>query len=370
MTSMARADQPEAEAPGSKAARAARPEGTRRRQPVKRIWQSLFGRERSAVVQLDDAAITAFAARLEEASVLWAAHLAMATQQMREATDQLVTGFARILADLDTIIRPETGAHQVNNTRAEVESRAAMLASCEQQLRSLLATFNGFLESREIVLGSVRNLTSSSGALQGMAEDVGKLARQTNLLSINAAIEAARAGESGRGFAVVASEVRRLSGESGQTGKRIADVVQHFANQMQDTLAQADDRARNDSETIHTSEETVSRVIADVDGTVSALNLRASELREKSEQIRLQVESLMVAFQFQDRVTQILEQVAGSIANATQCLQTSLALGQAPDSTAWATLLAQGYTTAEQRRTAAPGQQQKITAAPSETTFF
>jgi len=342
----------------------------RPRHPVKKVWQSLFGAQRRPVVELDAEALAEFAARIEEASSLWGAHLATANQQIREATEQLVSGFSRILADLDTIIQPEAGAHQHTNTRAEVESRAAMLASCEGQLRTLLATFNGFLESRELVLGSVRNLTSSSGALQGMAEDVGKLARQTNLLSINAAIEAARAGESGRGFAVVASEVRRLSGESGQTGKRIAEVVQHFASQMQDTLAQADDRARNDSETIHSSEATVSRVIADVDGTVSALNLRASELRERSEQIRFQVENLMVAFQFQDRVTQILEQVAGSMASASQCLQTSLARGQAPESVAWATLLAQGYTTGEQRRAAAAGHPHMPAATPSETTFF
>jgi methyl-accepting chemotaxis protein len=293
----------------------------------------------------------------------------MAVHQMRDATEQLVSGFARILADLDTIIQPEAGAHPVSHTREQIESRTDMLANCEEQLRKLLATFHGFLESRDQVLGSVRKLTSSSGALQGMAEDVGKLARQTNLLSINAAIEAARAGESGRSFAVVASEVRRLSGASGETGKRIADVVQHFASQMQDTLAQADDHARHDTDTIHASEQTVSRVIADVDGTVSALNRRAQELQEQSTDIRHQVENLMVAFQFQDRVTQILEQVSGSIVSATQCLQESLEKGQAPESAQWTQMLSHGYTTAEQRRTKA-SHVQSPAAAPSETTYF
>jgi hypothetical protein len=105
-----------------------------------------------------------------------------------------------------------------------------------QQVIGLLQTLDGFVQSRDAVLGSVRALSQASGSLGDMAEDVGKLARQTNLLSINAAIEAARAGESGRGFAVVASEVRRLSSASGETGQRIGSQVQHFSTQMQAAL--------------------------------------------------------------------------------------------------------------------------------------
>lgn len=51
------------------------------------------------------------------------------------------------------------------------------------------------------------------------------VAGQTNLLGLNASIEAARAGESGRGFAVVADEIRKLSGDSAESVKKIGEII-------------------------------------------------------------------------------------------------------------------------------------------------
>jgi methyl-accepting chemotaxis protein len=226
------------------------------------------------------------------------------------------------------------------------------------------------VRSRDEVMQSVQSLAGASSSLGLMAEDVAKLARQTNLLSVNAAIEAAHAGNSGRGFAVVAAEVRRLSNESGETGRRIGEQVGEFSSRMGQALEQAEQNTHKDALVIEASEQTIHQVVAQVDTAVSQLNERAADLAARSESVRAQVQQLMVAFQFQDRVQQIMDQVSNSIIGAVTRLQQSLLDGTVPQAEEWQALLSAGYTTDEQRAISDGGSASASSGASSETTFF
>ncbi len=79
-------------------------------------------------------------------------------------------------------------------------------------------------ESSNITL----TVTQEMKGIFQILEVIQMVAKQSNLLGLNAAIEAARAGEHGRGFSVVAEEIRKLAEESNKSAKNIDNMLKEF----------------------------------------------------------------------------------------------------------------------------------------------
>ena len=244
----------------------------------------------------------------------------------------------------------------------------------QHDLNSIVLALRSALSNKENELKEVLQLSGFTEQLQQMAKFVGDIASQTNLLALNAAIEAARAGEAGRGFAVVADEVRKLSSMSGETGRKISETVNTVNAAIARTVQMSRHHAEQDTLTLADSERVVSQVIEHFRGTAQTIVRNSHDLQQQSANVADEIAQVLVALQFQDRVSQMLTLITRDLDKLQQQLderQASSLSGHALTPMAsdhWLQELSTAYTMPEQH--SIHGGKTHAKADSSEITFF
>ncbi len=242
------------------------------------------------------------------------------SNQTEASITELSQGFSGLSQHLEEVI---SASQNRSENLGDGNGMTTLFSESQNSLQTVIDSLEESLSRENSFLNDVQDLSAQAEELNEMAGAVGQIADQINLLALNAAIEAARAGEHGRGFAVVADEVRKLASMSAETGQQMIEKVSNIGEAVNNTLRQTESSIENNRSAVDNGKNTIESVFSRLQETIETLQDDSSSLRSASEDIRDQISSVLVSFQFQDRVSQILSKVLDDISGLVEVVDGS-----------------------------------------------
>lgn len=134
------------------------------------------------------------------------------------------------------------------------------------------------------VIETIKLLQSKSKSVGQIIDVMNDIARQTNLLSLNASIESARAGSYGAGFAVVAEEIRKLADQSLNSAEQIRSIIGEINNYTNEVVKTA-----KEAEHVVMEQE---EVVSDTTASFNLMNQQIKKLMDELTSIQSNVDNI------------------------------------------------------------------------------
>ena len=228
---------------------------------------------------------------------------------LSDAIAKLVENFTAMADEIHTqqalslFISGENEADQTQSTKYKFHQ---FVLDTQQALNEFIdSTVQNSTRSMELV-EKMDEMSAEVDGIRELVNEVGSIAKQTNLLALNAAIEAARAGEAGRGFAVVADEVRNLSDKTNKFSSQIRGLVDGVNNSLHEAEDSISKLATKDMTYVMDSKKHVESMMGELAELNKTIEKNGVELGQISTRVEQNVAVAVSTLQFQDMSSQLI----------------------------------------------------------------
>lgn len=237
-------------------------------------------------------------------------------KQLHGSLQELERGTMAVIQAINSVYGISTEQmSRISDSMSNGQQLSAVIQDQSAHSRKVVDILKQHIDEQQLVmretLDRTERLSLDVSALAPLVGVIADIAKQTNLLALNAAIEAARAGEAGRGFAVVADEVRKLSSQTANAASEISVRIT-AATDRADQELQLAQRAL----TQNASATNLGAIVADI----AEMERRFAEadhfmqtlmaaVEAGNQQVLQQLSDALGYIQFQDVVRQRVEQV-------------------------------------------------------------
>ena len=160
--------------------------------------------------------------------------------------------------------------------------------------------------------------------IEQIAEQIGKIASQTRMLSLNAQIEAARAGAMGAGFAVVATKVGTLSNEIDKAVAQINEINSEVFLAVGALTAASEEMIRFVSEDVVKDYDAFANLGEEYGTTTDTIFVQMTEIGDQSTQISRTISDINAEVQSITSVVAVTAESANELARSTNKVAASL----------------------------------------------
>jgi methyl-accepting chemotaxis protein WspA len=230
-----------------------------------------------------------------------AVEISATAKEQQTTAGEVATTSAEISATAKEMSATSTELLKTADSVSVVAEQASEMAtSGKEGLARMETIMRSILDASTSIMAKLGVMNEKAGNINAMVSTIGKVADQTNLLSLNAAIEAEKAGEYGRGFAVVATEIRRLADQTAASTGDIEQMVREMVSAVSAGVMGMD----KFGEELRRGAAEISAVGGQLDRVVSEVQSLAPSVESVNEGMRSQTQG---AQQISDALSQLGE---------------------------------------------------------------